>query len=86
MSKNRQLIQICQTSHVNRKSCCRWTRRIWSGIRIQCVTSALCVPPLPAEPTALLTAPQAQTDCCLNSAVEQRIRHNQLPSEAHFDE
>ena len=53
---------------------------------IQCVTSALCVPPLPAEPTALLTAPQAQTDCCLNSAVEQRIRHNQLPSEAHFDE
>lgn len=55
-------------------------------MRIQCVTSALYVPPIPAEHTALLTAPKAQTDCGLNGAGEQRIRHNQLPSEAHFDE
>lgn len=50
------------------------------------VTSAMYVPRLPVEPTALLTAPQAQTGCCLNSAGEQWIWHNQLPSDAHFDE
>ncbi len=50
------------------------------------VTSAMYVPCLPVEPIALLTAPQAQTVCYLNSAGEQRIRHNQLPSDAHFDE
>lgn len=41
---------------------------------------------LPVDPAALLTAPQAHTDCYLNSAGEQRIHHNQLPSDAHFDE
>lgn len=43
------------------------------------VTSAMYVPHLPVEPSALLTAPRAQTDCYLNSAGEQEIWHNQLP-------
>lgn len=43
------------------------------------------VPHLPVELTALLTAPQAQAECYLNSAGEQGIWHNQLPGDVHFD-
>lgn len=50
------------------------------------MTSAMYVPRLPVEPSALLTAPQAQAGCYLNSAGEQGIWHNQLPSDPHFDE
>lgn len=50
------------------------------------VMSAMYVPHLPVEPTALLTGPQVKADCYLNSAGEQGIWHNQLPSDAHFDE
>lgn len=49
------------------------------------VMPAMYVPHLPEEGTALLTAPQAQTDCYLNSTGEQGIWHNQLPSDVHFD-
>lgn len=60
--------------------------KIWYLVWRFSVTSAMYVPHLPMEPAVLLTAPQAQTGCYLNSTGKQRIWHNQLPGDAHFDE